>query len=78
MAAPRHDYSILVELSDDGHGFVARVPDLPGCVSEGDTAEEALANIQEAIAARTAEARAAERPMPMPTRSRITAKWTSE
>ena len=78
MAAPRHDYSILVEPSDDGDGFVARVPDLPGCVSEGDTAEEALANIQEAIAAWTAEARAVGRPLPTPTRSRITAKWTSE
>jgi predicted RNase H-like HicB family nuclease len=30
-------------------GFVATVPSLPGCISEGDTREEALANIQEAI-----------------------------
>ncbi|MEW6566553.1 MAG: type II toxin-antitoxin system HicB family antitoxin [Chloroflexota bacterium] len=30
-------------------GFTAYVPSLPGCISEGDTQEEALANIQEAI-----------------------------
>ena len=30
-------------------GFTVEVPDLPGCVSEGDTLEEAKANIQEAI-----------------------------
>ena len=34
---------------EDGR-FTAYVPALPGCISEGDTEEEALANIQEAIA----------------------------
>lgn len=34
-----------------GHdfGYVAEVPSLPGCVSQGDTIDEALANIREAI-----------------------------
>ncbi len=36
---------------DDGSGFLAAVPDLPGCMSEGETPEEALANIQDAVAA---------------------------
>ena len=31
-------------------GYVASVPDLPGCLSEGDTIDEALANIREALA----------------------------
>jgi predicted RNase H-like HicB family nuclease len=39
---------VLLELSEDG-GYTVRVPTLPGCISEGDTREEALANIQEAI-----------------------------
>ncbi len=39
---------VVLEPSDEG-GFTATVPALPGCISEGDTREEALANIQEAI-----------------------------
>lgn len=31
-------------------GYTVIVPSLPGCISEGDTAEEAIANIKEAIA----------------------------
>jgi len=33
---------------EDG-GWVAEVPSLPGCVSQGETREEALANVREAI-----------------------------
>jgi len=39
---------IILEPSDDG-GYTVFVPALPGCISEGDTKEEALKNIQEAI-----------------------------
>ena len=39
---------ILTPDLDDG-GYVAESPAIPGCVSEGDTVEEALANIKEAI-----------------------------
>jgi predicted RNase H-like HicB family nuclease len=39
---------VVLEPSDEG-GFTAIVPALPGCLSEGDTRDEALANIQEAI-----------------------------
>ena len=39
---------IVLEPSDEG-GFTVYVPSLPGCLSEGDTKEEALANIKEAI-----------------------------
>ena len=39
---------IILEPSDEG-GFTAIVPSLPGCISEGNTKEEALANIHEAI-----------------------------
>ena len=39
---------IVLEPSDEG-GFTALVPSLPGCISEGNTREQALANIKEAI-----------------------------
>ncbi len=39
---------IYLEPSEDG-GYTAIVPSLPGCISEGDTKEEALRNIREAI-----------------------------
>jgi len=41
-------YTVILEREADG-GFVVSVPVLPGCVSQGDTREEALANIREAI-----------------------------
>lgn len=39
---------VILEPSDEG-GYTAIVPALPGCLSEGDTEEEALANIKDAI-----------------------------
>jgi antitoxin HicB len=45
------EYSVRIDrLSDaDGGGYLATVPDLPGCMSDGATPEEALKNVQEAI-----------------------------
>jgi len=39
---------VILEPSDEG-GYTVIVPALPGCISEGDTREEALRNIREAI-----------------------------
>lgn len=39
---------IVLEPSDEG-GFTVTVPALPGCISEGETRQEALDNIREAI-----------------------------
>ena len=39
---------VILEPSDEG-GYTVSVPALPGCISEGDNIDEALANIQEAI-----------------------------
>jgi predicted RNase H-like HicB family nuclease len=41
-------YRVLIERDEDG-GFVVEVPALPGCVTQGDTRAEALANAREAI-----------------------------
>ena len=44
-------YPIVIEplSEEDGGGFVATVPDLPGCMSDGASPEEAVANVQDAI-----------------------------
>jgi predicted RNase H-like HicB family nuclease len=41
-------FRVILEPSDEG-GYTVYVPSLPGCISEGDTSEAALANIREAI-----------------------------
>lgn len=40
--------SVVLEPSEEG-GYTAYVPSLPGCISEGESKEEALQNIREAI-----------------------------
>lgn len=43
---------VLKPLSEaDGGGYCAVVPDLPGCMSDGDTPAAALGNVEDAIAA---------------------------
>ncbi len=42
-------YRVLIEQDEDGI-FVAEVPVLPGCISQGQTRKEAVENIKEAIA----------------------------
>ena len=39
---------VVLEKSDEG-GYTVYVPSLPGCISEGDTIDEAMDNISEAI-----------------------------
>ena len=52
----------------DGGGFVAFVPDLPGCMSDGETPEEALANVKDAITTWIEAAQDVGHPVPAPTR----------
>ncbi|HEX2763484.1 MAG TPA: type II toxin-antitoxin system HicB family antitoxin, partial [Allosphingosinicella sp.] len=49
-----------------GGGYVAEVPELPGCVSDGDTPEEALANAYDAAGAWLETARELGRDIPVP------------
>lgn len=41
-------YRVIIERDEDGV-YVARVPDLPGCATEGNTKKELMKNIKEAI-----------------------------
>lgn len=56
-------FTAVLEREADG-GFVVSVPALPGCVSQGDTKNEALANIEEAIELYLEDCEAAGDPIP--------------
>ena len=50
LRGPLVKYRVLIEQDEDG-AFVAEVPALPGCISQGKTRDEAVANIREAAIA---------------------------
>jgi len=58
-------YRVLVEPDEDGV-YVAEVPALPGCISQGRTRAEALENVKEAIAAYLKSLTAHNEPVPPP------------
>ncbi len=66
----RLEYAVIVKPlpPGDGGGFVAVVPDLPGCMSDGETPAEALANVQDAIAAWIETASEMGREIPQPSK----------
>jgi predicted RNase H-like HicB family nuclease len=53
----------VLEREDDG-GFVASVPSLPGCVSQGDSRDEAMKNVREAIEVYIEDCRESGEPIP--------------
>jgi predicted RNase H-like HicB family nuclease len=63
-------YPLIVEPlpEEDGGGFVAIVPDLPGCMSDGETPEEAVASVRDAILAWIEAARDMGHAVPEPSR----------
>ena len=69
MAAER-DFDVVLESAEEG-GFVVSVPDLPGCWTQGETRDEALANAKEAIAAYLDALNELGRPLPKPQREHV-------
>jgi antitoxin HicB len=67
MSSPS-EYPILIRplTAADGGDFVALVPDLPGCISDGKTPQEAFSNVQDAIACWIEAAGEMGRPIPDP------------
>jgi predicted RNase H-like HicB family nuclease len=58
-------YRVLIEQDEDGV-YVAEVPSLPGCISQGQSRTEALENITEAVAAYIESLEAHGEPIPPP------------
>jgi antitoxin HicB len=62
------NYRVVIEplTREDGGGFLASAPELPGCISDGDTPNEALANLKDAMEQWITEAKALGRVIPEP------------
>ena len=59
-------YEIIIYWSREDHAFLAEVPELSGCMADGASYEEALANAQLVIAEWIETAQAIGRPIPEP------------
>ncbi len=61
-------YTVVVTPLDeaDGGGYLATIPQLPGCISDGETPDEAVRNVLDAQDAWIEEARETGRPVPAP------------
>jgi antitoxin HicB len=62
------EYPVTIQplRESDGGGFLASVPDLPGCMSDGKTPQEAFTNVQDAIVCWIEEAQELGRTIPDP------------
>ncbi|RKY53237.1 MAG: hypothetical protein DRP92_03885 [Candidatus Neomarinimicrobiota bacterium] len=58
-------YRVIIE-QDEDEMFIAEVPSLPGCISQGRTRAEVLKNIQEAIEVYIESLKAHDEPIPPP------------
>ena len=59
-------YEVIIYWSEDDKAFVAEVPELPGCASDGATYQEALANVEVIISEWMETAKELGRPIPQP------------
>lgn len=59
-----HSYRVMIEHDRETGTYWAQVPALPGCFTQGDTVDEVLANLQEAISGHLAALRAIGQPIP--------------
>jgi len=65
-AKPEYPVVLRPLSPEDGGGWIALVPDLPGCMSDGATAKYALDNVEDAIHEWKLQATAMGRPIPRP------------
>jgi predicted RNase H-like HicB family nuclease len=59
-------YELIIDWSKEDQAFLVEVPELPGCMADGGTYEEALANAQIVIAEWIKTAESLGRPIPEP------------
>lgn len=66
MSQLKYPISIRPLTKDEGGGYFAEFPDLPGCIADGKTVEEALHNAEDALEAWLATAKEFGDPIPEP------------
>jgi len=59
-------YEVIIYWSDDDNAFIAEVPELPGCMADGESYQEALSNLEIIIREWIETAQALNRPIPKP------------
>jgi predicted RNase H-like HicB family nuclease len=59
-------YEVIIYWSEEDEAFIAEVPELPGCMADGATYQEALANAEVIIQEWITTARELKRPIPEP------------
>jgi len=59
-------YEVIIYWSDEDESFIADVPELPGCVADGVTYHEALANVEIIVQEWIETANELNRPIPIP------------
>lgn len=62
----KYKYEVIIYWSDEDNAYVAEVPELPGCMSDGATYEDALANVRVIIEEWIETAVEEGRPIPEP------------
>jgi predicted RNase H-like HicB family nuclease len=66
-----YKYEVIIYWSEEDQVFIAEVPELPGCVANGDSPDRALASCQEAMDLWLDTARELGRPVPVPKGRRL-------
>jgi predicted RNase H-like HicB family nuclease len=66
-----YKYEVIIYWSEEDKAFIAEVPELPGCVTHGDSPDSALANCQDAMDLWLDTAREFGRPVPEPKGRRL-------
>jgi predicted RNase H-like HicB family nuclease len=67
-------YSIILHEDEESGGYTVEVPDLPGCITEGDTFEEAIEMAKEAIEGFIEVLKMDNEPIPKPSNLEIVIK----
>jgi predicted RNase H-like HicB family nuclease len=64
-------YEIIIYWSSEDESYIAEVPELPGCMADGSTYQEALSNVEVVIQEWVDTAKELGRPVPEPKKRRL-------